>query len=891
MFKYFIGCLLGISLFFSCAQPKKSKYTIGFSQCLMSDNWRKDMVQGMKRELSFYPDITMEMKVANGDTKKQNQQIKAFLSQKIDLLIVSANEKEAHTPLIEQAYSSGIPVIIVDRRISSTQYTAFVGAENYLVGQNAGMYANTLLNGKGTVLEISAAPNTSPSIDRHEGFTKTLKNYSGIHYSGILWETDTFDSTVTNYLKANPQINLIYSHYDRLALRISKISADLGIRKKIKIIGVDGLPGQNEGLELVKKGLIDATILYPTGGEEAIQTAVKILHKRPFNKENALFTTVVNPDNVNIMLAQYQKMGEQQRAIERQTTKLLDLNQIYSSQRQALTIVVALLTLVVVFGAVLLLLLREKQQSNKLLEKQNEEIERISGQARQATEDKMRFYSYFSHEFKTPLSLILAPTEDLLHRKSYDSKEGKRVLELTRKNANRLLKLVDQILDLRRIDAGKIELRSASHDLVHFIQQIIDDFSHKAKNQQIDLQFIHAFAELPYRFDAEKLDKVVFNLLSNAFKYTDAGGFIHVTLLRSVNYIQIVVADNGIGMEPNDKAHAFDLYYRGNQSGSLGAGLGLALSQEFVQLHQGDITLESEKGKGTTFTITLPYTPQQAGDELLPVPIFPHPVELEMPFSVVSSSSSVEGSLERSMVIIEDNHDLLAFLQSRFALTYRTLTAETAENGWDFILQNIPDIIISDVTLPGQDGIWLTQRVKEDFRTSHIPIILLTAKGQLEHQIEGTVAGADAYIPKPFNQQLLEERAKNLLDNRDRMRRRFSSEITNPQQVPAKERKFLLDFELLIEKHIHSGQLSVENLSRELGMSRVQLYRKITALTNKNVNEYIAEYRIKRAKELLGDRTKNISEIAYELGFKDPAYFTTFFRQKAGQTPSEWRNT
>ncbi|GAB3908937.1 substrate-binding domain-containing protein [Larkinella knui] len=857
----------------------------------MSDNWRKDMVQGMKRELSFYPDIAMEMKVANGDTKKQNQQIKEFIRQKVDLLIVSANEKEAHTSLIEEAYSSGIPVIILDRRISSTQYTAFVGAENYLVGQNAGIYANTLLKGKGTVLEISAAPTTSPSIDRHRGFIQALKTYAGIHYSGILWQTDTFDSTVTNYLKANPQIDLIYSHYDRLALRISKISADLGIRKRIKIIGVDGLPGQNEGLELVKKGLIDATILYPTGGEEAIQTAVKILHKQPFSKENALFTTVVNPDNVNIMLAQYQKMGEQQRAIERQTTKLLDLNQIYSSQRQALTIVVALLTLVVVFGAVLLLLLREKQQSNKLLAKQNEEIERISGQARQATEDKMRFYSYISHEFKTPLSLILAPTEDLLHRKSYDSKETKRVLELTRKNANRLLKLVDQILDLRRIDAGKIELRSAPHDLVHFIQQIIDDFSYKAQNQQIDLQFIHAFAELPYRFDAEKLDKVVFNLLSNAFKYTAAGGFIHVTLLRSVNHIQIVVADNGIGMEPNDKAHAFDLYYRGNQSSSLGAGLGLALSQEFVQLHQGDIALESEKGKGTTFTITLPYSPQLAGSELLPVPAFSHLIELEKPFSDVSSSSSVEGSLEQSVVIIEDNQDLLSFLQSRFAPTYRTLTAETAEKGWDFVLQNIPDIIISDVTLPGQDGIWLTQRVKEDFRTSHIPVILLTAKGQLEHQIEGTVAGADAYIPKPFNQQLLEEKVKNLLGNRDRMRRRFSNEITNPQQVPAKERKFLLDFELLIEKHIHSGQLSVENLSRDLGMSRVQLYRKITALTNKNVNEYIAEYRIKKAKDLLGDRTKNISEIAYELGFKDPAYFTTFFRQKAGQTPSEWRNT
>ena len=243
------------------------------------------------------------------------------------------------------------------------------------------------------------------------------------------------------------------------------------------------------------------------------------------------------------------------------------------------------------------------------------------------------------------------------------------------------------------------------------------------------------------------------------------------------------------------------------------------------------------------------------------------------------------------MVIIEDNNELLTFLQSRFGLSYRTLTAETAEKGWELILQNVPDIILSDVTLPGEDGIWLTQRVKQDFRTSHIPVILLTAKGRLENQLEGTIAGADAYIPKPFNQQFLEEKVKNLLGNRDRMRRRFSNEITNPQQVESKERKFLLDFELLLEKHISSSQLSVENLSRELGMSRVQLYRKITALTNKNVNEYIADYRIKKAKQLLRDRTKNISDIAYELGFKDPAYFATFFRQKIGQTPSDWRNS
>ncbi|WP_461127644.1 substrate-binding domain-containing protein [Spirosoma aerophilum] len=880
-------CLLVFLLFISCTQKEKPKYTIGFSQCLMSDNWRKDMYQGMKRELSFYPDISMEMKVANGDSKKQNEQIQEFVTQKVDLLIVSPNEKDANTSSINQAYLSGIPVIILDRRISSTKYTAFVGAENYLVGQNAGIYANTLLKGHGTVLEISAAPNTSPSIDRHLGFVQALKQYPAITYAGIIWQNDQLDQILPAYLKAHPQIDVIYAHYDRLALIVSTICQSLSLRKKFKIIGVDGLAGKNEGLDLVKKGLIDATILYPTGGEEAIKNAVSILTKKPFKRENKLFTTVINPDNVEIMLAQYQKIREQQQSIERQTYKLLDLSRIYSSQKKAVGVLLALLTLVVIFGAVLLSLLREKQQSNKVLAQQKEEIERISAQARQATEDKMRFYSYISHEFKTPLSLILTPADDLLNRKTYDGKEGKRVLELIRKNANRLLKLVDQVLDLRRIDAGKIELLTATHDLVKFIQEIVNDFSFTARKNQIDLQFIHQLPELPYTFDAEKLDKVLFNLLSNAFKYTAPGGLIHVSLTRSADRIKLIITDNGVGMDAIDKAHAFDLYYRGNQSASLGSGLGLALSQEFVVLHQGEITLTSEPGKGTTFTITLPYSPPQDPIQLTSAPVFDHSVETEKDTRVVDAASSAD----QSMVIIEDNSELLTFLQSRFAGSYRILPAETAEKGWELILQNIPDIILSDVTLPGQSGIWLTQRVKEDFRTSHIPVILITAKGGLENQLEGTEAGADAYIPKPFNQQLLEVKVRNLLGNRDRMRRRFSNEITNPQQVQSKERKFLLDFELLLEKHINSNQLSVENLSRELGMSRVQLYRKITALTNKNVNDYIADYRIKKAKQLLGDQTKNISEIAYALGFKDPAYFATFFRQKVGQTPSEWRNS
>ncbi len=878
-------------LLISCLSEEKAKYTIGFSQCLTSDSWRKEMQASLERGLSFYPEVKMITKDAQAINQLQIHQIQEFIDQKVDLLIVSPNESAYVTPVIEKAFRAGIPVIVLDRRTTSNKYTAFVGANNILVGRNAGIYAKILLQGYGNILEVGGPPDVTPFFDRNIGFKSVIQENPGLKIIKTIWNAGDSDS-LKAFFNTHPEIDLVFTHNDRLAYTVYKVCKELRIKNKVKIIGVDGLSGKNEGLDLVQKGMLDATILYPTGGEEAIQTAVKILKHQPFKKENQLLTTIVNPENVGIMIAQFNKITEQQNNIARQANKIKDLNQIYSSQKNVLYITLLLLTLVLGFGGVLLLVFKEKQMSNKMLAQQNEEIiqqkeeiERVSLQAKEATEDKMRFYSYISHEFKTPLSLILTPTTDLLHRKTLDSRDSRPVLELIQKNANRLLRLVDQLLDLRKIDAGKITLNSSTYDLVSFIADIVNDFKYKAQRSQIDLLFICSFKEIAYTFDASKLDKVLFNLLSNAFNHTPKGGLIHVTLLKNGTTIEILIRDNGRGMTETEKQNAFELFYSGNQNISFGTGLGLALSREFVNLHQGEITLESEKNKGTTFTITLPYSENNSVFEQLPV--FNRNIEeqVDEPEIVEEINSDI------SILIIEDNKDLSTFLKTKLSANYAVKIANTAEEGWELILSGIPDLIISDVMLPGQDGFSLTQKVKEDFRTSHIPVILLTAKGRVESQIEGTKAGADAYMAKPFNQLLLEEQVRNLLENRDRMRRRFSNEVTNFSNIQQSERKFLIDFELLIEKYLKDSTLSVEKISREMGMSRVQLYRKITALTNKNVNDYIAEYKIKKAKQLLADLSKNVTEIAYELGFNNPSYFTTFFKQKTDKTPSEWRQT
>ncbi|MDP1816700.1 MAG: substrate-binding domain-containing protein [Leadbetterella sp.] len=882
----------------SCSYQPEHQYRIVFLQCC-HDEWRDVMNSEMKRELAFHPDIKLETIESYSNTEKQVEQLKSLAKQKIDLLIITPNESKPLTAAIEEIYKAGIPIVFVDRKTESRNYTAFIGADNYEIGKTAGKFLASQFKGEGNIIEVQLEMTSSPATERNRGFkdaitaTPNLRIIEALETKNGLIDINT---NIPRILKEHPETNIIFSHTDFLAVTAFKVAKKEDKSKNLFFVGIDAIP-VTKGMQDVKNGVLNATLLYPTGGAEAIQIAVKILKKQPFEKETKLLTNVITSDNVDIMLSQIQKIKEQQVEIERETLKITELNKTYSTQRNRLYFISALFTIVVILGAFLYFLLQEKQHSNRILEEQNlaileqkNEIEKVSQLARKATEDKMRFYSYISHEFKTPLSLILTPTEDLLQRKNTDIKETRGTLQLIYKNANRLLRLVNQLLEMRKLDAGKMELELSQNDLVSFIKDIVGDFGVKAKQKYIDLQFISPFKELLFAFDADKLDKVLFNIISNAFKFTPYGGLVHVSILKNTDKIEINIADNGIGMNAEEKAHAFDLFYRGNKNISLGTGLGLALSQEFVTLHGGEIIINSEKDKGTTFKIILPFMESKQNLKEIAKSLSSKKAS---EFEVIETpliKNNTKHSFENTIILIEDNRDLNLFLNQKLGKNYNVVATENAEQGWQEILSYIPDVIICDVMLPGMDGFALTQKVKSDFRTSHIPVILLTAKSQIESQIEGTKAGADDYILKPFNQQLLEEKLKGLVENRDRMRRRFSNEVINPNQLQKGERRFLLEFEALIDKNIKDSTLSVEKLSHELGMSRVQLFRKISALTNKNVADYIAEYKLQKAKILLKEQEKNIAEIAYELGFSTPSYFTTFFKQKTNQTPTEWRN-
>ncbi len=899
--------LVIVGLFVSGCQskPETRTYRIGFSQCTGGDEWRKTMLTDVKRELGFHPNYTLLYEDAGNSTSRQISQVQSLVERGIDLLIISPNESKPFARVIESVFRQGIPVILLDRKIDSESYNAYIGGDNLQLGRMAGTFIANQLKGRGRIVEVWGLPSSSPAQERHKGLQEILQKYPAIEVVKELngqWERDTVRRVIASELDGLKNIDLLFAHNDVMAMGAYEVYRKAGLEKQINFVGIDALPGPSAGMQAVTNGVLKASFLYPTGGEEAIKTAVRILEGKSVNREQILNSIQVDASNVYALKVQSDKLLAQQSDIERQSHRIEALTQTYTSQRNTLYLILATLLIALLLGGWALYLYRSKQIAYQTLEKQNQEIldqkdeiERVSQQARVATEEKLRFYSYISHEFNTPLSLILTPTEDLLGKKSIAPHELKNGLALVQKNAYRLLRLVDQMLDLRKSDVGKQHLRASEQDLVAFVREIVFDFRRKAEKQRIDLQLITPLNRLLLWFDAEKLDKVLFNLLSNAFKYTPRGGLIHVRMELLADQIRIQVADNGQGMSSDERDHAFDLFYSGSQPFNLAKGIGLALSMEFIQLHRGDISVQSTQGEGTTFTILLPLgNSHLKSDEI--VPASSQRTLPRLPIDEDADASLQPASLPLSkragtLLVIEDNDDLRTFLTMRLGGEFEVIAEPTAEQGWERTLEVIPDLIISDVMLSGMDGLQLTQRVKADMRTAHIPVILLTANRQMEHQIDGVRAGADMYLTKPFNAIYLVETIRTLLANRQKGQQRFASDFVSQSGGSREEKKFLNELTRLIEHNLSDSSFGVEKLSREMGISRVQLYRKVQAQLDRNVIDYINDIRLKRAKFLLRETNKSMTEIATETGFSSAAYFTTFFKQHTKKTPSEYRKS
>jgi signal transduction histidine kinase/DNA-binding response OmpR family regulator len=531
---------------------------------------------------------------------------------------------------------------------------------------------------------------------------------------------------------------------------------------------------------------------------------------------------------------------------------------------------------------------------------QKEELETQADKIMELDKIKSRFFANISHEFRTPLSLILGPLEKKL---AQPSMEDRREVEVMHRSAARLLTLVNQLLDLSKLEDGSLTLRASEQDLSKVVSIIASQFASMAEARGIHFavnstQCILAFV------DTDKLTKVISNLLSNAFKFTPSSGYITILVKKgepdlkyTEGYAEILVTDTGIGIEEEHLPKIFNRFYQVDNSVTRdyeGSGIGLSLTKELVELHHGDISATSQPGCGSSFVVRLPLGKSFLGPKEIDTLLVNKDQFSSLESPELNSNELMEhngaGRLNHKILLVEDNADMRYYLREGLKEQYTILEAADGKEGLMVAMTEIPDLIVSDLMMPRLDGKSLCEKLKIDEMTSHIPLILLTAKADVNAKIEGFQAGADDYISKPFHTDELRARIKNLIEGRKKLQEKFSRHLTlGPQeiQVTSLEEKFIHKVVSIIEKNMGEPSFCVENLSREAAMSSVQLYRKLKAVTGSTPNELIRSMRLDRASSLLRQRGGNVAEVAYQVGFSNLSYFSKCFREKFGHTPSE----
>ncbi len=532
---------------------------------------------------------------------------------------------------------------------------------------------------------------------------------------------------------------------------------------------------------------------------------------------------------------------------------------------------------------------------------------------------KTRFFANISHEFLTPLTLILGNLQKLIARYSEDNQD-KHIYQVMQRNAQRLLELINQLLDLSKLEAGSLKLETKAADIISFLKAIMLSFNSLADLRKIRYHLYYSNKIQFVYFDPDKLEKIFINLLSNAFKFTPEGGEISVRarLLSISNQVfignfkksgslsgkailEIKVEDNGKGMDQKQLDRIFDRFYQVDNSKTReqeGTGIGLSLIKELVELYQGEISVESQLGRGSCFTVKIPLLLGDYEEEVGPG--FEHNGQKTKPDLSFFDTKidfypdhTIDTLLKEApmILIVEDNADLRYYIRETLQPFYHILEAADGKEGFNIAVDSIPDLILSDVMMPKLNGIDLCRKLKKKEMTAHIPIVLLTARASGEDKYEGLVTGADDYLTKPFEASELLIRIKNLIESRKKLREHFSREITlQPASIPitSVDEKFLQRAMQIIESHISDPSFGVEIFSREVAMSRMQLFRKLKALTNYSPGDFIRIMRLKRAAELLSHGAGNIAEVAFMVGYNEPSYFTKYFQKEFGKTPSEF---
>lgn len=898
----FVLVALFCLLMTGCA-PREVRYVVGVSQC-SDDEWREQMNKEIRREALFYPGVKIDIRTAKDNNAQQIADIESLIGEGVDLLIVSPNEADAITPVIEKAYNKGIPVVLVDRKIRSDKYTAYVGADNYEIGRQVGSYIAERLQGKGNLVEVAGLKASTSALERHRGLMDALRETPDIKLiasADAAWLRVPAEKAFGDILSKFPDIDMVFAHNDRMAAGAYDAAVKQHREHDMLFVGIDALAGEGYGVEQVANRQLDATFIYPTGGDKVMEVAMNILQGRDYTRETVLSTALVNKANARIMQMQTAHIGQLDNKIEVLDKQLDTYLMRYSSQRMLLYACIVILVLVAMLLFFVVRAFWTKNRLNaelsdqkKRLEEQRDQLISLSKQLEEATHAKLAFFTNVSHDFRTPLTLVADPVEQLLEDKDLTSKQ-RSLLKVVHKNVNILLRLVNQILDFRKYENGKLELVRTNMDLRAQLQEWSHAFQTLALRKHIHfvLDVNDDRTDCLMALDAEKMERVYFNLLSNAFKFTPENGTITVTLSTLIKeenrrYVRLVVADTGSGISVRHIRHIFDRFYQMDVNHA-GSGIGLALAKAFVELHGGVITVDSVEGKGTVFTVDIPMeiVEEQSVDRIQE-PHTTQPTVVEE-LEETETEERLPDENKECILIIDDNADVRGYVKSLLKEEYTVIEAADGHAGLKKAMKYVPDAIICDVMMPVMDGLECCRKLKMELQTSHIPVMLLTACSLDEQRIQGFECGADSYISKPFNSKLLLVRLRNLIDNHKRLKQFFGDKITlSKESVSEVDKGFVERFRELIEANLIDSELSVEELGSKMGLSRVQLYRKIKALTNYSPNELVRIARLKKAASLLASSEKTISEITYEVGFTSPSYFTKCYKEYFGESPTDF---
>lgn len=735
--------ILFVTLFVSCSQGGR-KYKVGVSQC-SEDIWREKQNAELRMGTYFHDNVELCFAAAYDSDQRQIQQIDSLVETGIDLLIVAPNQVATITPAIDRAFDRGIPVIVFERKTNSEKYTAYMGADNYEMGRVMGQYIASCLKGKGRVIEIKGLKGSSPAIERHNGFMDAMGQFPGITVVDTLqgdWTEQSAFEAMSQFCKNNKDVSVdfVFGQNDRMAMGARRALLQNGTDKtRLPLFcGIDGLPGAEGGIQLVRDSLLEASYIYPTHGDQLLQLAVDILEGNPYEKEIHLMSALVTRDNANVLYMQDEELARQSARLDQLNLKATDYMKRLSNQRVINLLAVGFILLLLALVAGFSLYRRQKARLNR----ERRLIERA----------KLDFYTRISHELRTPLTLIEGPLEQLAQtddiRQAAPATAG--LFDIVQRNTHQLTNLINKLLDAQTMKPG-------------------DDLS----AQQIDA---------------------------------------------------------------------------------------MTASQ--------------------------------------PVPTASQP----------ESGNVTADEAKPSLLIVDDNADIRAYLRTILQNRYDLIEAADGQQGLDVAKREVPDLIVSDVMMPVMNGLQFCQQIKSDFVTSHIPVILLTARAMDNQQIEGFESGADAYITKPFSAELLLARIDNLLKSRRQLKNLWGAEPAAPAPAAPADRPskpepspepnatniddtFIERFKNVVEQNLADSDLSVEVIGQQLGLSRVQLYRKVKALTGTTPVDWLRKARLAKAKQILLASDLTVSEIAYKVGFTSPSYFTKCFKDEYGVVPGDMRKS